>query len=95
MITMYKAPRCPTCDQELASVGEREESTFRFNEAGGFYEAPMLTGFIQATCPNCSADLNQLFEDGIYNYRAPKVGEQPTNQPNYGMETAGEVPAFP
>jgi hypothetical protein len=96
MITMYHPPRCPTCDQELASVGEREESTFRFNEAAGFYEADMRADLMEAKCPNCNADVSQLFEDGVYNYQAPKVEDQPNYQaPNYGVEKPREAPAFP
>ena len=96
MITMYKAPRCPTCDQELASVGERQESTFYFNEAAGFYEAEMQADLMEAKCPSCKADVSELFEDGVYDYQAPKVEDQPNHQqPNYGVEKIGEAPAFP
>ena len=87
MKRMYHAPRCPFCDYELVTVWERQESTFHFSDAGGFYEADMRADFIQATCPHCNTDISQLFEDGVYNYQAPKVEEQPNHQaPNYGVE---------
>jgi hypothetical protein len=93
---MYHPPRCPTCDQELAQVWECEETTFHFNEAAGFYEASMGADFREAKCTNCKAHVTLLFEDGVYNYQAPKVEEKPNYQTlNHGVEKIGEAPAFP
>ena len=96
-MTTYQAPRCRFCDQELARVAEREESIFRFNEAGGFYEADLRADFIQARCLTCDTDVTRQFDDGVGNYQAPKVQQlQPVYRlPNYGIEKPGEAPAFP
>jgi hypothetical protein len=96
-MTTYQAPRCRFCDQEVARVLEREESIFRFNEAGGFYEADLRADFIQAKCLTCDTDVTQQFDDGVCNYQAPKAEQlQPIYRvPNYGMEEPGQAPALP
>jgi len=62
----FEPPRCPSCGTKLTRVLETAYMTFTFDKETGHYRED---GDSKATCPNCKADLYDVFSDGVCNYR--------------------------
>jgi uncharacterized protein with PIN domain len=64
----YNAPQCPYCKKELLRVFETNRLIYEFDQTKGRY---METhGEAEMRCPECNADLYNVFPDGVCNYSA-------------------------
>jgi uncharacterized protein with PIN domain len=60
-------PRCPYCKSRLEKVGEDAHSTYVFDNVSATYKFD--DGESEPYCPNCDAELFDVFPDGVCNYR--------------------------
>jgi len=66
---MKKPPICPNCKKPLKIVWEIDYSRWVWNEKEGKYEQNIFDGELVAKCPYCNADISDLFEDGVCNFK--------------------------
>jgi hypothetical protein len=59
-------PRCPCCEKQLDKVHEDVHSTYVFDPVSGTYEFD--DGELEPYCPNCDAELYNIFPEGTCNY---------------------------
>jgi len=62
-----KPPRCPFCEKPLEVVWETDYESYVFNPKLGTYELSE-NGELEVSCPNCNANLRDVFPDGVCNY---------------------------
>lgn len=70
-MSLYKPPTCPCCLFHLARVNETEHNSYRFDPLTGLYRDDAAAGSLDISCPNCDADLRNLFPDGACNHVTP------------------------
>lgn len=63
-------PRCPYCKKQLGKVHEDSHSTYVFDPDSGNYKFD--DGELEPYCPNCDAQLYDIFPDGACNYAAKR-----------------------
>ena len=70
MSKTIQPPKCPSCGTDLTIVEETENTalTYRFNSETGTYEEIDLAEWSEIECPDCEADLSDIFPDGVGNY---------------------------
>lgn len=71
----YQPPICPSCGYKLKKVWENDYQTYIFNPKTGTYICEEFAGDIEIKCPECEADLTDIFEEGACNYQAKKNGK--------------------
>jgi len=64
-------PRCPYCKKRLKKVRENGNSLYIFDSAEGTYK--LNDGELEPYCPDCDAELFDIFPDGVCNYVSRKV----------------------
>ncbi|MEM0096169.1 MAG: hypothetical protein QW660_05990 [Candidatus Bathyarchaeia archaeon] len=70
----FEPPKCPYCGANLFRVVERNRIVYAFKpEEGRFIE---VDGEAEMECPECHADLYDLFPDGVCNF-VSNSGEKP------------------
>lgn len=65
-----KVPICPSCKAELKRVWETTYETYNFDGKAGRYSSDDFAGELTIKCPNCEADLRDIFAEGCCNYQA-------------------------
>jgi len=63
-----EAPKCPSCGKALDKVWENMDITYKWLPEKGFYTEDTDSGSLENQCPNCEADLSEVFPDGVCNY---------------------------
>jgi len=75
-----EAPKCPSCEKVLTIVWENTHIDYKWLPKKGFYAEDTYTGDLENRCPNCEADLSEVFPDGVCNYFIKK--DKPTTKPD-------------
>ena len=65
-------PRCPKCNKPLETVKEIGEKRreYRYNPKKGEYFETKSSSSLEIVCPECGADITDLFPDGTLGYRS-------------------------
>ena len=64
----FELPRCPNCGANLFRVLETNYIVYKFDSTSGRYKE--ADGEAEMKCPECQADLYDIFPDGVCNYSA-------------------------
>ncbi|MCW4044157.1 MAG: hypothetical protein NWE94_01400 [Candidatus Bathyarchaeota archaeon] len=65
-------PICLCCRQPLVEVLENDYTTYVFDSVSGTYKCDEFKGYLEMFCPNCGADLYDVFPDGACNYSSKR-----------------------
>jgi len=69
-------PNCPSCGAPLKQVYWSESETYTFNPKTGTYAPEPMTGEGSTSCPDCGAELPDVFPHGPINYPAKEEAEE-------------------
>ena len=61
----HDPPKCPACGANLFRVAVIENLTYTFRPEANNYTSD---GSLETSCPECGADLSDVFPDGVCNY---------------------------
>jgi len=70
----YEPPRCPNCGSNLFRVNVDTYECYTYVSEKGTYKE--TTPDVDISCPDCSADLSDLFPNGVCNYSTKEIIEE-------------------
>lgn len=65
----HEPPKCSDCGVKLFRVFETVYATYRWDHKKGTYKED---GVLEMKCPECGADLYDVFPDGVCNFKSCK-----------------------
>jgi endogenous inhibitor of DNA gyrase (YacG/DUF329 family) len=84
MSKTFQPPKCPSCGTALTKVNEVTVTPYYFDPKTGTYwedDEPEWEQ-LETKCPECGADLSEVFPEGVGNYTSSGWTSRTTDTPS-------------